>query len=666
VTYTYGYDNAHQLASVTDSRGSKTLAYAWSPGGLLNSLTDSEGRITDYLYDPVGRLAEVIGPNDNSIVFRFDAGGRLQEKLLPTGGSARYAYNEDNSLKQVVNRNTAASILTQHDYAYDGVGNRLSHAENIGGSTLNYAYSYDELQRLTQVANGTASQQENYTYDPLGNRTTKSIGNPAATTFAYKYDAANQLTEIHSGSLAGPLLATLTYDFNGNVASDGIRSYTWDALDQLAQVSAGATTVTYSYDSEGRRIKKITGGQTTQWLSDSQNIYAEYGTAWTNPNAVYTSAGLDRPLIRATVNGSSYGQTQYYHADGLGSIIATSNSADTTTATQRFDAWGTKLASIGAIAQYGYTGREPDETGLIYYRARYTDPTTGRFVSRDRLGVQGGINFYRYVRNNPVNLTDPMGLLPTGPSGSGSGSYTGGCLSYNDGWRGEPETMTDVDVAENEGYDLSDGPVLVAAGAACYASDPSGTSNANTPWSPAANAAADAGIFIGPSLGDAGIARASYETMVSALDPNDSAGREFVKQLIRGQTPPLVGQPLEAMYPDLGPRPGSVGSANVSNAGANVAGSVFRVAGPTLLLGGVAYDAYQVATSSTPYRDLAAASFGVLGSIGGGTLFAIGGSFVTPVAGTIVGGVTGAVAGGYAGRQLGGAVYDFLFNPTHP
>ncbi len=63
-----------------------------------------------------------------------------------------------------------------------------------------------------------------------------------------------------------------------------------------------------------------------------------------------------------------------------------------------------------AEAQYGYTGREPDETGLIYYRARYYDPTLGRFTQRDPIGLQGGINPYAYVGGNPVNFTDPSGL----------------------------------------------------------------------------------------------------------------------------------------------------------------------------------------------------------------------------------------------------------------
>ncbi|MDP3330578.1 MAG: RHS repeat-associated core domain-containing protein [Methylococcaceae bacterium] len=101
----------------------------------------------------------------------------------------------------------------------------------------------------------------------------------------------------------------------------------------------------------------------------------------------------------------------YYHQDGLGSVLATTNAAKVVTATQRFDAFGTKLAGTGSIPQYGYTGREPDQSGLNYYRARYYDPNGGRFTARDPMGYADGINRYAYVGNNPINFNDPNGLF---------------------------------------------------------------------------------------------------------------------------------------------------------------------------------------------------------------------------------------------------------------
>ena len=96
--------------------------------------------------------------------------------------------------------------------------------------------------------------------------------------------------------------------------------------------------------------------------------------------------------------------------------MAVSNAAGTMDAAQRFDAWGNRVSGTGTAPSYGYSGREPDTSGLIYYRARYYDPTIGRFTQRDPIGLQGGINSYAYVGNNPINARDPSGLTNFGGS----------------------------------------------------------------------------------------------------------------------------------------------------------------------------------------------------------------------------------------------------------
>ena len=175
--------------------------------------------------------------------------------------------------------------------------------------------------------------------------------------------------------------------------------------DRLVWASVtGQPEQTYAYDYQGRRIRKTVGGTTTEFLYDGQDVLAEY-TTWASPDARTThGAGTDMPLLRTTLTGTTPA-TQYFHADGLGSIVALSNATGGTEATAQYDAWGNVLASTGTIPRYGYTGREPDETGLIYYRARYYDPTIGRFTQRDPIGLQGGLNPYAYANANPVNFT---------------------------------------------------------------------------------------------------------------------------------------------------------------------------------------------------------------------------------------------------------------------
>ncbi len=110
------------------------------------------------------------------------------------------------------------------------------------------------------------------------------------------------------------------------------------------------------------------------------------------------------------------GISSYYHGDALGSISALSNSAGALANTYTYDSFGQLSAHTGTLTNpFQYTGRELDsETGLYYDRARYYDPTVGRFLSEDPIGFEGDNDFYRYVRDNPVNLSDPFGLQSAG------------------------------------------------------------------------------------------------------------------------------------------------------------------------------------------------------------------------------------------------------------
>jgi RHS repeat-associated protein len=105
------------------------------------------------------------------------------------------------------------------------------------------------------------------------------------------------------------------------------------------------------------------------------------------------------------------GATSYFHADGLGSITSLSNAAGSIANTYTYDSFGKLTASTGSLVNpYQYTARESDsETDLYYYRARYYDTSTGRFLSEDPIGFESGNNFYAYVRNEPLGLIDPSG-----------------------------------------------------------------------------------------------------------------------------------------------------------------------------------------------------------------------------------------------------------------
>ena len=124
------------------------------------------------------------------------------------------------------------------------------------------------------------------------------------------------------------------------------------------------------------------------------------------------SSFVHSDVIDEVLYGNIQGQDMYYHQDGLNSVKALTDGGGNEMARYDYDAWGNLTTTLPSIANpFTYTGREWDkETGLYYYRARYYDPKVGRFISKDPIGLAGGINLYSYVGNNPVNFVDPLGL----------------------------------------------------------------------------------------------------------------------------------------------------------------------------------------------------------------------------------------------------------------
>ena len=213
--------------------------------------------------------------------------------------------------------------------------------------------------------------------------------------------------------------STYTYDSNGNTTSKtdstGTTNYTWDFENRLITVtlpgSGGA--VYFKYDPFGRRIYKQSPTATSIFAYDGDNL-VETVTASGGVVARYTQGlNIDEPL--AELRGAT---TDYYEADGLGSITSLTDTTGAPAATYTYDSFGNTVASIGTLRNYfRYTGREFDtETSLYYYRARYYDPQAGRFLSEDPLAFGAGVNFYRYADNNPVFWRDASGLFPSGPA----------------------------------------------------------------------------------------------------------------------------------------------------------------------------------------------------------------------------------------------------------
>ena len=218
--------------------------------------------------------------------------------------------------------------------------------------------------------------------------------------------SGNVRTSTYEVSQAGTP-KTFTYDLNGNMTSDGTRTYEWDAENRLVAVKEGATTVaSFTYDNIGTRRSKTVAGVTITYVLEGSSVVEErQGSSVTKH---FQGPGIDNVL--AMQDGA--GVAAYLTRDHLGSIREHVASAGTLMLRRDYDPWGTLSATAAAVGSWAFTGREWDsEIGLHYYRARYYESSLGRFIGEDPNRPADGPHHYRYVQNNPVTFTDPTGLM---------------------------------------------------------------------------------------------------------------------------------------------------------------------------------------------------------------------------------------------------------------
>ena len=402
-TYSFTFDNMGRLAGTTTNYSfltsrTFTTSYAYDAASNRIGFTDPEGGSTAYVYDTLNRLQTLTAPaaiSGGSFGFGYDALSRRTSLTRPNAVNTTYSYDNLSRLLSVVHAKGGAT-LDGATYTVDNAGNRTAKSDLQAGVTTNYGY--DAIYQLLSATQG-GSSAESYTYDSVGNRLS-SLSLPS-----YSYNPSNELTSTST--------TTYVYDLNGDEASKtdstGTTNYTWDYENHLTSVTLPGSggTVSFAYDPFGRRIKKSSSAGTGIFAYDRDNVIEETNAGGTAVARYTQTEGVDEPLAMLRS-----GTTSYYEANGLGSVTSLSNAAGSLAQTYMFDGFGKLTASSGSLTNpFQFTGRESDsETGLYYYRARYYDSNTGRFLREDPSRFGAGVNFYAYVLNDPVDNTDPTGL----------------------------------------------------------------------------------------------------------------------------------------------------------------------------------------------------------------------------------------------------------------
>ena len=250
---------------------SSVISYTYDTISRVTRITDTVGGVITNTYDTLDRMASQQTAK-GTLQYRYDAAGRQISSTVVGQPDILYAFDVVNrpiSLTQSaqsvlfsydnINRRTVMTltnnVVTQ--YGYDAASQLYSMTYKYGGSTLgDLAYGYDNLSRRSSIGGGFAR-----------------TGIPSTIASA-SYDAANQLTTWGG--------ATLSYDNNGSLVTDGTYTYTWNARNQLStvrQVSNGATLATYGYDATGRRYSKVVNGISTSFVFKGLNPTQEISGA---------------------------------------------------------------------------------------------------------------------------------------------------------------------------------------------------------------------------------------------------------------------------------------------------------------------------------------------------------------------------------------------------
>jgi RHS repeat-associated protein len=420
-THSFGYDSSYRVSSNTQAtRG--TLGYTYTADDRVDKLTiaGTPDVIASHTYYADGSLKTISwSPQAGAFTYTYTANGQYQTVTFPNGQHRDYGYDDQGRLVQIANIGPASQNLATYAYGYDAsngsggtmLGQRTSMTANVPSQGLSNAqtrYSYDPLYQLKKAEYPAAppfnADVHQWTYDDIGNRLTNQV-NAATQTYGYEHIASNPK---NGQKLLNDGVNAYTYDFNGNqvarAGDPGSFAFGYDPDNRLTSIT-GSEFATYTYDYQGRRTSKVAVGGATTYLYDGLNLVRE-SVATANTDYVF-GPSIDEPL-------ASYraGTLSYIDVDGLGSTVAENDPSGAPQHSSIFDVWGVARTETGSrFSAFGYTGREFGEAGLWFYRARWYQPTTGRFGAEDPMRFEAGLHFYDYLSANPLSGRDPLGLF---------------------------------------------------------------------------------------------------------------------------------------------------------------------------------------------------------------------------------------------------------------
>jgi RHS repeat-associated protein len=373
------YDDAGRLVEIDDFKDRRFL-FAYDADGNLTGAQDPNSTSTAYAFDRAGELmhATTTGPNGAilDLPYQRNANGQITQSAASAALSSTpetFSYDNDGRLTAGTVAATGSLTVGREQETYDN-GDRLT---SIGIPNAPIALTYDDADQLTKaVVSGANAESATYQFDANGNRTSQT--DTVGTSVGYDYDQANRLVRFRNR------LST---------AATALGSHLSSSLTATTPIDE-----TFRYNGLGQRADLVwdnAEGAAAPILEDKTHLF------------IYGPGGLPLEIVDLA------GNARFYHHDAIGSTRALTDQDGHAVAYSDYSAYGRPLNRIDtALNPIGFAGQYTDAAnGLIYMRARWYDPRTGQFLTRDPLGfASGSQNPYGYVEGDPENATDPLGL----------------------------------------------------------------------------------------------------------------------------------------------------------------------------------------------------------------------------------------------------------------
>jgi RHS repeat-associated protein len=450
-------DGLGKVTKMTDPNGG-TWAFTYTKAGRLSSMTDPLGRKTSHTYDNRGRRATTTFADATTETLAYDSAGNLTRRLFTDGTDLNFTYDN-------LNRLTATNGL-ELSYDFEGRitncrqhGADFSATYDFGGrlTTVGYldnavivTYQYDTRNRLVKVSDSVSGAEIDFAYDNAGRLLTttrsngvngtrtyddagrlKSISEGAFLVLDYRLNAAGEVTEVDFSAPTTPQVAAApadvlkfnkgsqiatagyVYDLRGRLTASPGKTFNWDGASRMT----GTAAVPLGYNGLGDVISSATTNFAHHYAIALAPIVTEVPVSANARCYVWTPDGR---LLYSIDLGSS--QPTFYHFDRIGSTLALTDAAGAVTDSYAYGPYGEALGHAGNSSQpFTYVGEwgVRKEGDLYHMRARYYDPATARFLSRDPapIGVDQPkrLNVYEYAAQNPLMYIDPEGAKERQP-----------------------------------------------------------------------------------------------------------------------------------------------------------------------------------------------------------------------------------------------------------